>query len=142
MPGMFAGSNGGTVKLGESGGKFTETARQGVTFQNLGTDREHHALDAWLIGLVGNCRQRLFNRNTGLDQGSQLARNQGKVGRGEAPPETEAGTLLFLPGRGHFQWRPAAVAQLLAHHARAVGFQNPLLLFAAFVQRLEFKCGH
>ena len=78
--GAFAGGHGGAVDLGEHLGKFRQAVRQRVAFHHLGAHAEHDALDARLLGLLGDGEQRFFERQARLHQRGELAREQREIG--------------------------------------------------------------
>ncbi len=103
-----------------------------MAFHDLGANGNQHALDALVTGLLGGSRQRLLDRDTGLDQRCQLPGNQGQVRRAQAAaPAQRIGANLLFRGRLDRQRRQPPLPQLLANGAGTVSLQYTLLLSAA-----------
>ena len=115
-----------------------------MAFHDLGAHAEHDALDARLLGLLGDREQRLFERQAGLDQRGELAREQRQIGGGDAAPQREAalalGLAVFDLGDGDRQQLP--FAQDLPHVLDGVAFDHAVLFAAGGIEGGVFEGTH
>ena len=86
VAGAFARGHRRAVDLREHARKFGEAVGQRVAFHDLGAHAEQDALNARLLGLLGDREQRFFERQAGLDQRRELARQQRQIAGGDAAP--------------------------------------------------------
>ena len=93
--------------------KLVEPRRQRVTFENLGADAEQDALEPRFLGVLADGEQGLFERQGGLDEGRELARQQGQVEPRNTLEQRELAPRLALAlfDLGDFDGQQLALAQ-------------------------------
>ncbi len=115
-----------------------------MAFHHLGAHAEHDALDARFLGLLGDGEQRLFERQAGLHERGELAREQRQIGCGDAAAHGEAaiafGLAVFDLGHGDRQQLP--FAQQLPHMFDGIAFDNPVLFAARGIEGGVFEGTH
>ena len=143
--GALAGGHRGAVDLREHLAGIPPKPSASVwPSMTLRAHAEHDALHARLLGLLGHGEQRFFERQAGLDQRGELAREQRQVGGGDAAPQREAAVALrfavFDLGDGDRQQLP--LAQQLAHVLDGVAFDDAVLFAARGVESGVFEGAH
>ncbi len=144
VPRLLSGCDRGAIELGKGFWKVGEAVRQRVAFHDFGAHSHNDALDARVLGLLADGRQRLLDRQGGMHERGDLAGDQREIGCPECSANREGLlTAGFLLGDlGDAQRQQVALAQLLADSLGRVALDDALLLLSPRVNRGVFECPH
>ena len=79
VTGLFAGGHRGAVQIGKHMGEIAQGRRQGMALHEPRPHSHDHALDARLVALLRHRLQGLLDGQAGVDQGGELAADQGQI---------------------------------------------------------------
>ena len=153
LPAVLASGDHGAVDGGELVRKLRQRTAQAVAGIDFGADGRHQVALAFVLGLVGQGRERALHRQATAHQARELARPHGALAGTESAAGRADGSLP--PGQGGFalvarsgadgldlQRHQALRAQLPTRGTRAVGFQRALAGLAVGLQGFEAVGAH
>ena len=131
--------------IGKHGRKISETIGEGVAFQYFGAHAEDDALDARLLGLLGDRLQRFVERQSRMNERCELTREKREIAGRDTAAKADLGraaTLLGMRDLVDGNRQQALFPQRLADVASGVAFENAFALATAGIDGGVFESAH
>ena len=116
-----------------------------MTLDDLAAHAQNDSLDPRFLGLLGDRLQRFLQRQSGTQQGGQLARQQGQIERREPAAHESAGPALLelaLSRLLDVHGQEVLLAQQLAHMLGGVALDESFALLALRIESRVFERAH